>query len=91
MCRAIWRGVGAADRAGFENQCALMGTGGSNPPLSGFFMSFHEYGEAGRGYYSALFIRFDGKQIAANSMSINRLHEYQLLLIALKLFYWFCC
>jgi hypothetical protein len=28
------RGVGAADRAGFENRCALMGTAGSNPALS---------------------------------------------------------
>jgi hypothetical protein len=45
MYRAIWRGVGAADRAGFENQCALTGTGGSNPPLSGFFMSFHKRDE----------------------------------------------
>jgi hypothetical protein len=35
----IWRGVGAADRAGFENQCALMGTAGSNPALSGFYFS----------------------------------------------------
>ena len=28
------RGVGVADRAGFENQCALTGTAGSNPALS---------------------------------------------------------
>ncbi len=30
----IWRGVGVAYRAGFENRCAPWGTGGSNPPLS---------------------------------------------------------
>jgi hypothetical protein len=33
---ATRRGVGVADRAGFENQCALTGTAGSNPALSVF-------------------------------------------------------
>jgi len=32
--RTIWRGGGAAERAGFENRLARKGHGGSNPPLS---------------------------------------------------------
>ena len=32
----IRRGVGVADRAGFENRCAPWGTAGSNPALSAY-------------------------------------------------------